>query len=147
MLVSGSRVRVSRRGVFLIIFGVVYALLGYSYLTIPAASRPVVKEYLRFALSVLPLDVYGWAWLICGALAVVGGTFHRLDAVGFSAAIFMPTIWAGVYFIAQFDGAPRAWVSAFLFVLLAAAVGTVAGMFDPLDGGPARRPWWPRRRR
>lgn len=139
MLINRPRVKVSRRGAFLATFGVVYALLGYSYLNVPEASKPLLHAYFRFALSLAPLEVYGWGWIACGLIAVAGGVWHRFDAYGFGAAAFMPVIWSIAYFAAQIDGVPRSWVSGVVFLLLATAITLVASMPDPIDVIESRR--------
>lgn len=126
---------VGRRGVFLVLFGGVYLLIGYSYLTVAASSRLLVKHALRLALNVAPLPVYGWLWITAGTVAVISGLFTITSPrrpIGFTAAVVMPALWTVVYFAAWIDGdVPRGWVSALLFGLLAAAVWVVAGMSDP----------------
>lgn len=139
MLINRKRVRVSRRGAFLTVFGIVYCLLGYSYLNVPNGSKQLLATYFRFALSLAPLEVYGWAWVACGLAAVFGGLWHRFDAVGFGAAAFMPVVWSIAYFAAQVDGVPRTWVSGVVFLLLAVAISIVASMPDPLDVIQARQ--------
>lgn len=139
MLIQTRRFQLSRRGAFLALFGIVFILLGYSYLNIPPDSVPQLRHYLRFALSLAPIEFYGWAWIACGAIALIGGLWHPLDWLGFAAAVFMPLAWAVAYFDAEFqDGVPRAWVSGMVFALLAGAIGLVAGMADPLDHGAPR---------
>ena len=127
--------RVGRRGLFLVLFGAVYLLIGYSYLTVSQTSQPLVKHALRLALNVAPLTVYGWLWVAAGGLAAVSGLFTITSSrrpIGFIAAVVMPSLWTLVYLAAWIDGdVPRGWVSALLFGLLAAAVWVVAGMPDP----------------
>lgn len=125
------RRRVGRRGVFLILFGVVYLLLGYSYLGVTVT--PVVRQALRLALNVAPLQVYAWAWVTAGAICVVSGLVSPArKPIGFTTAVLMPTLWAVVYMAAWVDGdIPRGWVTAVLFAAIAAAVAVVAGMPEP----------------
>lgn len=134
MLIQTRYVRISRRGAFLSLFGVAWMLIGYSYLHIPAASKPLLHKSLRFALGIAPIEFYGWAWITCGLLAVICGLVHRVDWVGFGAAMLMPVFWSLVEFAAQFwDGVPRAWVGGVVYAVFAGAIGLVAGMADPRD--------------
>lgn len=127
----------SRRGAVLALFGTVFALLGYSYLSIDARLTAVLHAQLRFALDVAPVEFYGWAWVVCGLLAILGGLVHPLDGLGFAAAVFMPALWSVVYFLAWFhDDAPRAWVNGCLFGAIALVLVVVAGMADPLAREP-----------
>lgn len=142
MLIRTRWLKVSRRGALLTLFGIVFVLLGYSYLHIPAQFKPQLNASLRFALSLAPIEVYAWFWIVCGALAMLGGIIHRFDAVGFGAAVFMPTVWSLANFVAQIqDGVPRAWVGGMVYALIAVVLGVVAGMADPLDVIPERA-WW-----
>ena len=122
---------VGHRGVFLALFGIVYLLLGYSYIGVHIT--PQVRHALRIALQVAPLPVYAWGWVTTGAISVLCGLFcPGRKAVGFAAAILMPAIWSLVYTDAWLEGGiPRAWVSVAVFAALAAAVAVVAGMPDP----------------
>jgi hypothetical protein len=123
---------ISLRSSFLALFGVVWMLFGYSFFNVPATSRVALRLYLHSALSVAPLWVYGAVWVGCGLLALLGALWHRIEWVGFGAAIVMPAFWALVYFTAQWrDGSPRAWVYGVIFMGLAGAIGLAAGMEDP----------------
>lgn len=134
VLIRTRRFAISRRGAFLALFGGVYIALGGSYLSVPAAAMPALHKQLHSALQVLPLAAYGWAWIVTGALAVIGGLVHRLDFVGFGAGVFMPGAWALIDLIAQVkDDVPRAWVGTLIYLLLALAISLVASMPDPLD--------------
>jgi hypothetical protein len=130
----------NRRGVFLILFGAAFVLLGYALLTTDVT--PALRHSLRLALNLAPLGFYAWAWITCGALGVIGGLLpRRLDALGFAAVIVMPTLWAVVYFVEWLAGdLPRGWQGSLLYALIAAAIGVVAGMPDPTDLPVARDP-------
>lgn len=124
----------TRRGTFLASFGAVYAIIGYSILTIsnaPAVQAQVHKA-LHTALRVAPLDVYGWLWIASGVIAIVASWTPRYEMWGFGTTAFMPTLWAVVYFSA-WNTMPRAWLSAVVYLLLAASVLIVAGLPDPSE--------------
>jgi hypothetical protein len=124
-----------RRGVFLVLFGAVYALIGYSYLTLSPVSAAPVRRSLRLALNLAPLTVYAWLWLGSGIVLVLSGLVSPgRKPVGFTVAVVMPTLWAVVYFAAWVAGdIPRGWVQSAIFAALAAAVAVVAGMPEPRD--------------
>jgi hypothetical protein len=144
MLIRTRHLRISRRDAFLTLFGVVFILLGYSYLNIPEQFKPTLHVSLRFALDLFPIEVYGWAWVVTGCLAVIGGLFHPLDWLGFGAGVVMPFVWSGANFAAQSDINPRAWVGGTIYALIGLAMLIVAGMTDPLDIEGKRRTigWW-----
>ena len=124
---------VGRRGVFLILFGAVYLLIGYSYLGVHVT--PAVRHALRLALNLAPLTVYAWLWLGSGTVLVLSGLVSPgRKPVGFTVAVVMPVLWAVVYSAAWIAGdIPRGWVQAAIFAALAAAVAVVAGMPEPRD--------------
>lgn len=132
MLIRTRWFSLSRRDAVLVIFGLCWLLIGWSYLHIPDAIHPQLKRSLRFALSVAPIDVYAWGWILAGALAVLGGVFRRCNSLGFAAAVVMPLLWSLAYFTAQVqDNIPRAWVSGVIFGSFAAVLAVVAGMPEP----------------
>ena len=124
---------VGRRGAFLILFGAVYALIGYSYLTLSPVSVQAVRRSLHLALNVAPISVWGWAWVVTAIIAALSGLFGPgRKAVGFVAAVIMPVLWAVANLAAWIAGdVPRGWVSAAIYAALAAAAGVVAGMPEP----------------
>lgn len=143
MLINTQRVKVSRRDAFLAVFGVVYALVGYSYLSIPAVYKPLLHAQFRFALNLAPLEFYGWAWMISGLLCILGAVVHRFDGLGFAAGVFMPLIWSAACWSAEFaDGVPRAWVGGVIYAVLGLGMWIVSGMPDPLDVAGVRRRRW-----
>lgn len=131
---------VTRRGTFLVSFGAVYIILGYSILTLSNSptTNAAAHKALRFALEIAPLSVYGWLWIASGAVAIAAGVLSRYEVIGFGIAAFMPTLWALVYFTA-WDTLPRAWLSAAVYLLLATSVLIVAGMPDPAELEELRR--------
>lgn len=132
MLINKPRVKVSRRDAFLAVFGVVYVLLGYSFLSVPDEYKPTLHRSLRLALDLAPIEAYGWAWVAAGAVALVSAAWRRVDAAGFAVATLVPVVWSGAYWAAWIqDGIPRAWVSGVMFAALGVAVSLVAGMYDP----------------
>lgn len=139
MLINTPRFQLSRRGATLLIFGFVFQLLGYSYLSLDGPAAPIVRRQLRLALDIAPLEAYGWGWIVCGLVAIACSLVRRLDWIGFGAAVLMPAVWAFAYGAAWLiDDAPRAWVNCALFALLAADLAQTAGMADPRDF--ARKP-------
>lgn len=124
----------SRRGAFLILFGLVYLVIAKSLAD--TETTPLVRHVFRFAFTIMPL--YGWAllWLVCGVTAVVDGLLTKgRDTLGFIAAVFAPTVWAFVYLMAWIGNsltpARTLWEQAAVFALIAGAVLLVAGMPDP----------------
>lgn len=136
MLINRKRVKISRRDSFLVLFGVAYLLVGYSYLSIPPLYKPLLHAQFRLALDFAPIEFYGWLWIAAGALCIAGGAVHRYDSFGFAAGVAMPLIWSCACWAAALDGVPRAWVSGVLYAVFGLAVWIVSGMYDPRRYGP-----------
>lgn len=132
--------RPGHRGGFLAAWGVVYILIGYSYLAVPPSTLQALRKALRLALNVAPLQVYAWLWIAAGAVGLTAAfVLPGRRAFAFIAAVIMPALWSVVYFAGWADGGvPRGWVQAAIFAALATAVTTVSGMPDPKDLGGAR---------
>ena len=130
MMLQVGRWSVRRRGLFLALMGVVFVLLGYSLLAVTPVERAAVEHALHPAVSLAPLWVYGVAWIVCGVVSIVDGLRPGVrSALGFTAAVIMPTLWALVYLAAWWQGdLPRGWVSSAVFAALAGAIMIVAGM-------------------
>jgi hypothetical protein len=128
--------RPTRRGVFLALFGIIYILLGSSYF-VPVT--PALHHALHLAIAVAPLWLYGIGWCACGLMCILVGVVGgpRLEMLGFIAAICPSTLWAVIYMAAWIDNdIPRGWVSSLIFAGLAASVGVVSGMVDPIETAP-----------
>jgi len=126
--------RPDRRGSFLVAFGVLYTLIGVSYLTAP--PLPAAVKHLYLALRVLPLWAWGILWIVCGVAGAVVAVvdhvrFRRFDFVG---AVLAPLLWGGTYILGQFTGdASQGRIAAAVYIALAVAVYIVSGLVDPAD--------------
>lgn len=85
-----------RRGVFLMMFGFVYLLIGVTSLALPAqrfASIPVIGP-------ILDHQLWGLMWVVGGLVAVANGALRfraRADAAGFVALLIPPGVWSIFY--------------------------------------------------
>lgn len=140
MLVNRRRLKVSRRDAFLALFGVAYILIGYSFLNIAPVYKPLIHAQLRAATDLAGIEVYGWAWITSGGVAIVGAIWRRFDTIGFAVATFMPLLWSLAYWAAVVqDQVPRAWVSGVIYLVLGGAVSLGSGMQDPRRRDMARK--------
>lgn len=113
---------------FLFAFGAAYMVIGFSYV----AATPSTPA--RIALSWLPVPfwVLGVLWMAAGATSILGSFLRaERDKVGFIALAVAPCFWTFSFCVsAALHLVPRAWVSVFVFGLIAYAVDTVSGMVD-----------------
>jgi hypothetical protein len=122
-----------RRGVFQLLFAVVYLVIGASFLLIP--TTPSRAEALRWLIELMPLWPFACLWLAAGLTGAVSAFYCRpRDWVGFFALTLVPAIWGFLFLIGVFFGAPPLGiVSTAIYWLLAAAMMVVAGMQGPHD--------------
>jgi hypothetical protein len=98
------RGRLSRRGVFLMMFGTMYGVIGGVTLAGPAVIRFL---HLPATLStILNSDLWGLLWILCGLVAAVAGIrtvgyrpgeVH--DGWGFTALLLAPGAWTVFYVV------------------------------------------------
>lgn len=117
-----------RRGAALLVLGIAWAALGYSYFGVDVSSA---GPGLYVVAQLLPLEVWGALWALSGAVALVTA-FTRRNTAGFVSLTLLPFTWALNYFGAWlFDISARGWVLGAIFAALGSLVVIVAGMDDP----------------
>lgn len=85
-----------RRGVFLMMFGLVYVAIGVSALSLRSqrfAAIPVIGP-------ILDEPLWGLMWIVGGVIATVNGTLRlwsKADAAGFVALLIPPGVWSIFY--------------------------------------------------
>lgn len=123
----------SRRAALLLIFGVMFILIGLTYLgqaeEITAAR--VSSQAYRAHLALMPLDVWAWLFIICGVTATISG-IRGHDTLGFCALMAIASWW-GLEFLASWvvTGYDRAILGALLYLGLTSALLVIVGWPDP----------------
>jgi hypothetical protein len=122
-----------RRGVFQLLFAVVYLAIGVSFVLIPAT--PSRAEALRWLTDLLPIWPFASLWIAAGLTGAVSAFYCRpRDWVGFFALTLAPAVWGFLFLIGVIFGAPPLGiVSTAIYWLLAAAMMVVSGMQGPND--------------
>ncbi|MEU8756200.1 hypothetical protein AB0C88_37510 [Streptomyces chartreusis] len=118
-----------RRGAFLLCFGMVWGLIGYGQLVSPQPDQ----RGLRLLLNRVPLEVWGWLWIVAGVAAVASAFLPQgSDRFGFAALSLMVTPWIVSYLVAWGQGNfPRGWIASALYGGLAIGIMVVAGWSEP----------------
>lgn len=118
-----------RRGVILLCYGLVWAIVGYGQITAP---QPDLRG-LRLLLQTMPLDVWGWLWVASGLIAIASAWLPQgRDWPGFLALPLMVLPWMVSYLLAWIIGDyPRGWVATVVWGAIAAPVLVVAGWREP----------------
>ncbi|MFI1520657.1 hypothetical protein [Kitasatospora cineracea] len=125
-----------RRAPFLVVLGLGWAVYGSGIIADPryGTSRGLVSITRH-----VPLNVLGWGWVVCGAVAVLAGLACRGvwgQGVGFAALASPATLWACAYIQAWSTGVwPSARGSAGAWLAFAIGIYLVSGMQDPPPKG------------
>lgn len=131
------RRRMGRRGALLTLKGVMAVGYGSGQVVQPTGDR----QGLSLLLKAAPLEAWGWAWVLAGAVALVCAWLPRPhDWPGFVAVWLIASAWAGAYLVSWWplEESPRGWVIALIF----GAFGTVnlvaIGWDEPARTEPPR---------
>ncbi|MCQ4119897.1 hypothetical protein [Rhodococcus tibetensis] len=112
------------RGKFLLLFAMIYALFGYSYVMAGiTATRRATFGWLPDWFS---FTVLAWPWFIAAGVAVVSAILYdppRTDRHGFMALAVVPMVWGFMYLISWLAGfATTGWISAIIYFGFSAIV-------------------------
>lgn len=126
------RYRIGRRGAALLVFAFVDVIIGWSLIDPSTQAQTAALPVYRATVEVAPLSVWGWTWIAVAAVCVAGAV-ARSDWFAFAAAIGIKLVWAGC-FIASWlvFGAPRGWLGAATWGVVAALVYLISGWPEPL---------------
>jgi hypothetical protein len=128
---------VTRRGRFLLLFGGIWAAIGYGIFTSP--PNPTQAGGLRILLRVVAYTDLGWLWLGAGVVACVAAFVRRRlpDFLGFLSLMLPTMIWSGCYVVtAARDASLRFLLGALVYGALASAVYLISG---GVEGPPPKR--------
>ncbi|MDT0441786.1 hypothetical protein [Streptomyces johnsoniae] len=95
------RVRVGRRGTFLLVVGLGELVWGLQYLLDPMPN----PRGLALLTDAAPLHAWAWLWIAAGAVAAVAACVRiGGDWTGFAALLTPPTVWTAAYVAGAFSG-------------------------------------------
>lgn len=125
---------VGRRGAVLLFL----ALLDFVYAFSLCRPASPLTAQTQFLVDVAPLDAFALAWAVVGILCLAGAFFRRrwpwFDVWPFLGAIMIKIFWAVMLGLAwMVAGVERGWVSAAVWLALAALVVALAGWPEPAD--------------
>jgi hypothetical protein len=128
------RHRLGRRGCALLAFAFIDYVIGWSFLDREGGAQVQTLASYRPLLAALPVTAWAWIWLSVAALCTVQALARRHDEAAYTAAIAIKVVWSFGMFLGWivYD-APRGWLSAALWGVLAALVATIAGWPEPRD--------------
>ena len=138
-LVLAVHNRLGCRGRSLLVFALIDIVQGWAMLDAGLRAQAQAAAVYGLLSRWVPLQVWGMCWLVVAVVCVVQA-WMRDDVVAFGCAISVKVIWAvGLYGAWLFDGVPRAWVPATVWLGLALLVVNIAGWTEPVS--PA---FWPK---
>jgi hypothetical protein len=125
--VRAFRLATGRRGLVLILFGIIYGLIGLSYTA--GALSPTAAQNLHLALQLLPIHTWGVLWLVAGGLALVASHWPPgRDWWGYAVLSGLSTTWCVVSLLGRLlYGAPYGLSGALVYGCLSAALLIIAG--------------------
>lgn len=122
--------RLGRRGALLTLKGTMALGYGSGQVVQPTGD----EQGLTLLLKLCPLEVWGWAWVTAGALALVCAWVPRPhDWPGFVAVWLIASAWAGAYLVSWWPlgESPRGWVIALIFGAFGAVNLVAIGWDEP----------------
>lgn len=116
--------RIGRRGYALLFFFLLDLIYGWGMVW-PSAETMALGLYV-YADSLLPLRVWGLAWLGVGVVCLAQSVM-RQDRLAFASAIFIKLAWAAVGLLGWLSGdVPRGYLSAVIWAAFACLVAVIA---------------------
>ena len=124
-----------RRGVFQLLFSVVYLVLGISFFALPGTpSRDAALNWMTQLH--IPLQPFACLWIAAALIGLVSAFLPRpSDWRGFAALTLASAVWGFLFLIGvAFAAAPALGiVTTFVYWLLASIVMVVSDMQGPND--------------
>lgn len=121
--------RVGRRGAALLFFSLVDLLYGLSLANPPAEAK--LSPTVAFIRDVAPLNAWAALWAGVG-IVCLAGAFMQHDRWAFAAAVALKTLWGGTFLAGWlFAGLERGWVSAVIWLAMAAWVLIISSWPEP----------------
>lgn len=119
-----------RRGAFLLLWGIIYILLGLTYFI-----SGLVPPALRWLYPLIETEFLGFVWTVPAIFAIIGSRSQRpADAYAWAALATAPVIWACLYFVGSFlTGEFTSSLGIIVFGGLAGTFMIVAGMEGTSD--------------
>lgn len=121
---------IGRRGVALLFFALLDFVYAFSLVAPTADARQT--ENVRFLESIAPLPAFGALWFGVG-LVCLGSAFRRQDRWGFAAAMFIKILWGAIFLIGAYEGVPRAFLAATIWLCLAGWIAVISTWPEPPD--------------
>ena len=130
-----------KRAQFLLVHAVLYACLGFSYVTIKPGEGSSRASAFSWLPAALPVSMIGWIWIVAAGIALYAAIEQhppKSDRFGFMALTAVPIVWSLMFLIswvsAVIAGTPStAWVSASIYAGYATIVILVSSWPNPIN--------------
>lgn len=118
-----------RRGAILSCYGTVWLLVGWGQIVMPQPDQ----RGLQVLLSLWPLAVWGWCWIVAGLIALVcAWAPPGRDAAGYVALVLIVVPWMASYLASWLLGDyPRGWAAAAVWTAITVPIMVVLGWPEP----------------
>lgn len=120
--------RLGYRGGLLLLFGLIWTVIGYAQITSPQPDLRGLRPLLW-----LPLDVWGWLWIASGLAAAAAAFLPQgRDWLGFLTLPPITVMWSGSNLITWILGDyPRGWLAAAVWAAFAGVPMLAAPLREP----------------
>jgi len=121
-----------RHGLVLFVAGIIYVLVGVAYAL--ADPTPARLESLKYAVTILSYNNWGYVFIFIGLLAMVSSKWPPISETwGYQALTGQSTAWCGFYLTGiLFGGAPWSGITgALLWGILGFMWWAVSGLVNP----------------
>lgn len=123
-----------RHSLVLMICGVVFVLIGVSYIiTEPTRAR---EQALHFAFEWMPSEGWGAVFILCGVLSIISSRWPPISETwGYTVLSGMSAAWAGFYLVGVLFGeSPATNLSGVLsWGVIAFMWWAISGLLNPSD--------------
>ena len=118
-----------RRGTILSCYGIVWMLVGWGQIVQPQPDQ----RGLRLLLDRMPLNVWGWCWIVAGLIALACAWLPPgRDAAGFVGLVLIVVPWMTSYLASWLLGDyPRGWAAAAVWTAITVPIMVVLGWPEP----------------
>lgn len=120
----------------LVALGSIFVILGYLYMPTADPDDFDIAYSLRSIDDIIPIQVFAWAFVLSGLLAIVSGLTRFAKKQAFMLLSGMTSCWGAVWLIESslvLDDAPRGKINALLFAVFTVYIWSTA------DGNGGRR--------
>lgn len=123
-LIKLVALHIGRRGAFLLFLSMIFLVGGFNFLDRNASQLENIYPLLK----AIPVEVWGWGWLVTGAVCAVGALLEGVEWASFALASFLMLSWSANYIWAWSGHTiPRPWTGLVIYGSFSLMITLVSG--------------------